>query len=338
MTDSTAAAGGMANSTFLGYLIHLSVNMWSDVPLKPGEQRIRGHARLVDELHFDDELWAELTQRLAEAGFNAVVLDLGDGVRYQSHPEIAVRNAWTVDRLRSELSRLRDLGLTPIPKLNFSAAHDAWLHDYARQVSSQPYYVVCRDLISETAELFDGPELFHLGLDEETEAYQANYLHSTVRHGELWWHDAELLAEHTRAQGSRPWMWADMAWSKGAEYYERMSTDIMQSNWYYNLWFEGNEGGRPRALKGNEAYMAYLDLDEHGFDQIPTVSTWQNRWDNFALTAEFCGRRLDPQRLKGYLQATWLMTLPAYRDAHLRSIDVSQMVISDLHRHGQQPT
>ena len=43
---------------------------------------------------------------------------------YDSHPEIAVKNAWTPQRLRKEFQRLRDAGLEPIPKLNFSAGHD----------------------------------------------------------------------------------------------------------------------------------------------------------------------------------------------------------------------
>lgn len=51
---------------------------------------------------------------MSEAGFNMVVIDLGDGVEYDSHPEIAVRGAWRPQRLRSELVRLRQLGLEPI--------------------------------------------------------------------------------------------------------------------------------------------------------------------------------------------------------------------------------
>ena len=40
-----------------------------------------------------------------------VVIDLGDAVKYESHPEIAVRNAWTVKRLKDELSKIREMGL-----------------------------------------------------------------------------------------------------------------------------------------------------------------------------------------------------------------------------------
>ena len=63
---------------------------------------------------------------------------------------------------------LRALGIEPLPKLNFSTCHDAWLGPYSRMVSTPAYYDVCRDLIDEVAELFGGPRFFHLGMDEET--------------------------------------------------------------------------------------------------------------------------------------------------------------------------
>lgn len=76
------------------------------------------------------ELWNELQQKMLGVGVNMVVIDLGDGVKYESHPEIAVRGAWSVKQLRQELAKLRKMGIEPIPKLNFSATHDIWLGPY----------------------------------------------------------------------------------------------------------------------------------------------------------------------------------------------------------------
>jgi hypothetical protein len=59
-------------------------------------------------------------KQAAAAGINMVVIDLGDGVEYESHPEIAVKNAWKPEKLRNELVRMRKLGIEPIPKLNFA--------------------------------------------------------------------------------------------------------------------------------------------------------------------------------------------------------------------------
>lgn len=301
--------------------------MWSDVPLEPGERRMRGKPRVCDELIFDQSLWHDLTERMVQNGFNSVVLDLGDGVRYDSHPEIAVRNAWSTEQLRAELVRLRQMGLEPLPKLNFSAAHDAWLGPYSRMVGTDKYYEVCSDLISEIGGIFGNPRYFHIGMDEETLGNQRGHHCVIIRQGDLWWHDVEFLANEVSKTGAQPWTWSDAAWHLSGEFYERMPKKVLQSNWWYGLWFDADESNRPRPLSGHEGFLTYLDLDEHQFDQIPTASTWQNRYDNFALTVDYCLKRVNPRHLKGFLQSTWLMTREDVRDEHLIAIDIAGRTI-----------
>ena len=82
-----------------GNLIHLSYNMWGD--RKPHDSWIKGHPCGDDiyakpYLRFDEPLWNELLERMADIGMNMVVLDLGVAVRYASHQEIAVKGAWCV--------------------------------------------------------------------------------------------------------------------------------------------------------------------------------------------------------------------------------------------------
>ena len=155
-----------------GSLLHLSYNMWSDRDAP--EWRLE-HVSARPYLRFDETLWNDLLSQMADAGMNMVVIDLGDGVHYKSHPEIAVEGAWTPGKLREELAKIRQLGLEPIPKLNFSTCHDAWLGPYSRCVSTDTYYDVCRDLIAEVIDLFDQPRFFHLGMDEETAEHQRYY-------------------------------------------------------------------------------------------------------------------------------------------------------------------
>ena len=166
-------------------LIHLSTNMWSDAEALEWKTK-NECVTYCPTLRFDTKVWNALLRRMADAGLNMVVLDLGDGVRYESHPEIAVRRAWSPERLRRELAKMRELGLEPIPKLNFSTAHDTWMGPYARQVSSDAYYGVCRDLIREVTDLFDKPRFFHLGMDEETASHQRLYEYVVLRQGDLW--------------------------------------------------------------------------------------------------------------------------------------------------------
>lgn len=134
-----------------GNLLHLSYNMWCDrLPASWGNYRPDQlhNVQVSDTLRFDDSLWRDVTERMAKAGMNMVVIDVGDAIEYASHPEVSVKNAWSSTRLGEELARLRSLGLEPIPKLNFSTAHDQWLHDYSRMVSTPVYYKVCAEVIS----------------------------------------------------------------------------------------------------------------------------------------------------------------------------------------------
>ena len=293
-------------------LIHLSTNMWSDVeaPEWPARNDCVGRS---PTLRFDTKLWNTLLRRMAEAGMNMVVLDLGDGVRYESRPEIAVRRAWTPERLRRELAKMRKLGLEPIPKLNFSTAHDTWLGPYARQVSSDAYYAVCRDLIAEVIDLFDKPRLFHLGMDEETAAHQRHYEHVALRQGDLWWRDLYFLIDRVESGGSRAWVWSDLLWRRPEEFLEKMPRSVLQSSGYYGPSF---------VLRGPRAtYLrAYLQLDEHGYDQVLTGSTCSNDV-NFAGTVAFARKRIAPERLKGFLQTTWVSTRERNRKYHEEAVD-----------------
>lgn len=312
------------------YLAHLGSNMWSDRDSPLSRTRpIPGMTHRAATLLCDASVWKRIVDEAAAAGFTHVVVDLGEGVRYDSHPELAVPGSWTPDELRTELARMRSIGLTPIPKLNFSAAHDTWLGIYGRQLSTDVYYAVTRDLIAEVVGLFDSPEYFHLGMDEETDVAQKGFDYAAVRRGELWWHDLDHLLRCVRSHGARPWVWSDRAWSHPQEFYERMPKDVLQSNWYYGQWFQCGDGPRPRVLTSDE-FLAYMDLDDHGYDQVPTGSSWKNAWDNFDYTVDYCLSRVDPGRLKGFMQAPWALTTGNDLDRHLRTIERASGTIARL--------
>lgn len=148
-----------------GNLIHLSYNMWCDrMPDAWGHYtKDQLHNIVVsDRLRFDESLYNDILKRMKQAGMNMIVLDLGDAIQYESHPEIVVKGAWSQAKLKGELQKMREMGLEPIPKLNFSAGHDQWLHDYSRMVSTPTYYKVCRELIEETVQIFGKPRFLQL--------------------------------------------------------------------------------------------------------------------------------------------------------------------------------
>lgn len=288
-----------------GNLLHLSYNMWED-RIAP-EREFRGYRPF---LRCDDDLWKELTEKMAEVGMNMVVIDVGDGIRFRSHPEIPVKGAWPIRKLHTELKRLRKMGLEPIPKLNFSTTHDAWMGPYERCVSTETYYKVCADLIAETIELFDKPRFFHLGMDEETAQHQRFHNYTVLRQFDLWWHDLLFYVREVDKAGARAWVWSDYYWHHPEPFLENMPKSVLQSNWYYADRFD----------KRVDRVRAYLDFDEHGYDQIPTGSNWSAK-QNFPKTVDYLKGRLDRKRLKGFLQTPWLPTIPEYRDKHIEAID-----------------
>lgn len=290
-----------------GNLLHLGTNMWCDwsAPELQASEAVY-HA----ELRFDRSLWDDLVKKMQQAGMNMVVIDLGDGVKYESHPEIAIKGAWSTAELRTELRRLRSLGLEPIPKLNFSTTHDTWLGKYARCVSTDTYYGVCGDLIAEAVQLFDRPRLFHLGMDEEDYGNQKYYQHVCIRQYDLWWHDLLFLAQQVEKGGARAWIWSDYVWHHPELFYQKMPKSVLQSNWYYDAKFD----------PANARAKAFQELDQHGYDQVPTGSNYYNP-TNFGLLAQECLRNLSPGHLLGFLQTPWKPTLEKFRQRHLEAIE-----------------
>lgn len=314
------AAQTQAPAMLWGALLHMGTNMWSDVPVDAWGPFKGEQLKLVcqaDHLRFDETVWQTLTARMAAAKMNLVVIDLGEALQYESHPELAVKGSWTIERFRKELARLRGLGLEPIPKLNFSTAHDTWLKAYGRQVSTPTYYAVCADLIREVCAIFDTPRFFHLGYDEETAGHQAKYSYAVVRQGDLWWHDFLFFVNTVEKCGVRPWIWSDYIWNHPAEFLQRMPKSVLQSNWYYGDSFD--------AAK-QKYVQAYIDLDKAGFDQIPTGSNWSNDV-NFKGTVEFCQKNLASSRLKGFLMAPWFFTLPEWQEKNLKAIEQVEAMI-----------
>ncbi|MDR1518198.1 MAG: Tat pathway signal protein [Dysgonamonadaceae bacterium] len=306
------------------YLIHLSYNMWEDNtpeefrdPDKKCDDCPTARAwshKYQPNLTFDQPVWDTVISDMAAAGMNMLIIDLGDAVLYDSHPEIAVRNAWTPDKLRSELAKIRKLGIEPIPKLNFATTHDTWMGEYSKMVSSRKYYEVCSDLIREVSELFDRPRYFHLGMDEETAEHQERWDYVVIRKNNVWWGDLYFLISEVEKQGVRPWVWSDYAWKQPDIFFKKMPKSVMQSNWYY-----GGFSDADLSDSVNRTYVQLYDkLEQYGYDQIPTGSNFSSD-SNMKETFDYCNKIIDPSRLYGYMTAPWHPTMlqcqPRLREA-----------------------
>lgn len=290
-------------------LLHLSFNMWEDFisPHRP----FRGFR---PNLELSEPLWNDAIDKMAKEGINMVVIDLGDAVKYESYPEIAVNNAWSTTRLKGELKRIRSLGMEPIPKLNFSAGHDTWMGEYSRMVSTEEYYKFCSDIIKEVCELFDTPKLFHLGLDEETYSHQSYQSHITIRKNDAWWGDFYFIVAEVEKNDSRAWIWPDyMLWNEPEQFYKKMPRSVVQSNWYYGESLD----------KDHKRVKAYLDLEESEYDQIPTGSHHANNTKSIESTVRFGKEYINDSRLLGFLQTFWRPTIEENRELIIKGIELA---------------
>jgi len=291
-------------------LLHLSFNFASG---------IKNYGGIREEFENSESLWNDALVKMANSGINMVLINLDDSVQWDSHPEIAVRNAWTTSRLRNELDKIRKLGIEPIPMLNFSATHDAWLKTYSRMVSTKEYYKVCSDLIAEATYLFNKPRFFHLGMDEETAAHQQRSDYVVVRQNDLWWGDFYFLIGEVEKAGARPWVWSDYVWHHPEMFYKKMPKSVVQSNWYYG------EAFNPKLLDEftQKRVNTYIDLAARGYDQIPTGSNDQNNPKSIGNTVEFARKNFNDSKLLGFLQTFWKPTIEQYRNLIIEGIELT---------------
>ena len=296
----------MATEMMWAYLLQLNHNL----ALPFGES-----VAYFAENQTNDAVWRQMVDFLASQHYNTVLIDVGDSVQYESHPEISIRGAWTKDKLKEELAYIRSRGLTPIPKLDFSGNNHIWLGDYARMMATPPYYAVCEALIREVAEVFGYPRYFHLGMQKETPEYQKDREYFCMRQHDLWWHDLFFLADVCERVGCQPWIWSHWLWSdlianKGRtdEYLERMPRSILQSNgWYLPI---------QKNLKGeciNDPFLAYYRMEKAGFEQVPSCSTC-NGYRNIAdITVGELKDKIAPERLKGFMAVPLRKTAQGYQ-------------------------
>ena len=321
-------------------LFHLGHNMWcdwfpADIDVKAVTAGYEvGRTPMPDtKLRSNDAMLAKAIDHSAAKGLNMVLLDLGEGLVYPSHPELAIEGSWTPDKMRAEIRRLNRMGLEVIPKLNFSTTHNGWLKHYRRMLSTPQYYQVCEDLIRDVAEIFETPRFMHIGFDEETATHQDNSrrcLYITVRKGEFWWHDFLHIVRTCEKNGMRAWTWSDYGWHH-PDYYTRCPKSVLQSNWYYDESYGGFELAQNKT-SDHARLKGFYDLDKAGFEQVPCGTNWtgwKRKRENVGAAevigklVKVCRRDISAKNLKGFLMAPWASCdTQEHLDFNLKGVDL----------------
>lgn len=339
-------------SLMKGYLMHLDHNAGHRIARRSFEDHAGERHELNHyDLHFYEPLWADMKRRIGEAGENTIFMNLGNGVQYATHPELAVAGAWTRQRLKREIAELRDKGVTVMPKLNFSMMHSEWMGEYRQMPGTSTYYRVCRELISEVARLFRGATHFHIGMDEE----DVRFIHSfsqlgIVRQNDFLYHDLQFLFDCVRDEGMIPVMWGGLAVQKLQEFTERIAPGdlvimaqnahaIERKNWtpieseeryktfyttrvpwkYMNIQYVEED---PVCACFRENVPKLLDM---GYDVIIAATDWYG-YDPVAseTIAHFVKNEKQQSHIVGYAMIPWLRTYPEYHEGWMRSIDRMQ--------------
>ena len=280
------------------YFIQLGSNMWNEPGITRGREK-RSTPSASETFLFDRGAWNEHTELLRSVGVNTLVIDIGEAMRYESHPEIAIPGAWDHDTMKAEIDRLRGMGFELIPKLNFSACHDVWLKDYSRMLSTPIYYQVCADVIHDVCEVFQ-PKYFHIGMDEETADHQRNFNVAVIRQHEQWWKDFYFLVNEVEKYNARPWIWSEYMWHHEEEFLAKMPKSVIQSNWYYSPDFKDIPASDFRNIR----LSCFDKMDKAGFDQVPTGSTFSSK-DNFEGLVRYSMEHISPERTLGFMHTTW---------------------------------
>lgn len=295
-------------------MVQLSRNQWEKV---------------YPALDFEEEMWDWILEEAHKNGFNHILLDVGDGIQYSSHPEISTQNAWSHRRVHKELARCRELGITVIPKLNFSSFHCNWLKQYARMISSDIYYKVAAELIREVYEVFEHPEYIHIGMDEEDINMAKNREYAICRHGNLYWHDLRYLIDCVADTGAKAVIWYDAAFVNPAEYRKRFDTnEVLLCPWYY--WGLKPENFTKMADFPYRGQFDHLKLDviedlprlknfreqgiaycEAGQEYLP--ASWPARPNNTWNLMEFLMDAPD-ENILGHIIAPWAATKSEYKE------------------------
>jgi len=289
---------------------------------------------------FEEEAWKKIVDKAVETGFNQIVLDLGEGLHYGSHPELAKPGAWTRERVREEVKSLREKGIELIPKLNFSATHHLWLGEYRRMMGLPKYYEVCRDLISELYDLFDKPRFIHVGMDEEGDAqFFKNMDLVAYRQGELLWHDLQFLLDCVRDTGAMPWIWADIAFIEPEEFNKRIKPgSVMLSPWNYrglkeehytpiagSIYEEYYKGTGYKYVEEDPLCVRYMERSiptaEAGYDIVPCASVIWNDY-NADDVVEYFMQNAPKDRLAGIMVAPWQKTTMEFADEIIKNMEM----------------
>lgn len=187
-------------------------------------------------------------RRLADLGYNAVLLEIEDKLQFRSAPGISSPDALSPAEIQSLVSFCRDLGLEVIPLVQ-SLGHaeyvlrkPAYAHLRESPEVDTQYDPLSREarqliirLFDEAIEAVQPRKWFHIGGDEAWSLGSSESGRAIAKEkgiGRLYLQHLLPLCEHLRRHGLRPMIWADMFLSH-PHLLNQVPDDAMLVDWDY---------------------------------------------------------------------------------------------------------
>lgn len=196
-------------------------------------QPVRAVHIIINQLSIDDmKRQADMAQL---AGFNTMILDLGNKIAFNNFPGPISKSAWSVAELVEVVSYIRRKGMQVIPGVPLlshqwqflAKPHPELMFDASTYDPSKPnvYNLVFPYLDEVIATIH--PKAMHIGHDEVSVKLPADYFLQ----------DVNLIHDYLAKKNVKTWMWGDMLISR--DEFPTMFPEILN----------GNENGYGRKLR-----------------------------------------------------------------------------------------
>jgi hypothetical protein len=153
---------------------------------------------------FDLSVGLELIDAMADVGFNVLVVDCEDGLRYACHPELTRSYSVPMETLAQLAQRARRHDIDVVPKLNFARSalhrHNDWFRPHDALFDTETYWTYAFEVIDELIAVAQPPRWFHVGMDEDHDRSYGQYVEAI-----------KTLHAGLRARSLRTIIWNDSA-------------------------------------------------------------------------------------------------------------------------------
>ncbi len=215
---------------------------------------------------------------LADAGYNAILWEVENNIRWETCAECASPDAFSKDAFREILAHARSLGLEPVPLLQtighaeYVLKHNPYAHLRESPDRIDQYCPLHPEVvpfltrwIDEYFDVFGEVRLFHLGADEARILGACSRCAEFVKQhslSELYINHINAVAEPVCRRGATPIIWCDMALNH-PQALAALSRDIWICDWTYNTHLQDS-----KVQVWGQGLVEAADLDDQTLDNF----------------------------------------------------------------------